>query len=88
MNNLIIIKNNEPLTTSLIVAEQLKRKHFSIMKLIQENIISFKKFGVIQLEVEEPKKNTKGGRPEKFISLNEQQLTFLIIMLIGKIKNG
>lgn len=81
MDNLIILKNNEPLTTSLIVAKELNRKHFSIVKLINENKISFEKFGVLQLEVEKPNKKTKGGRPEKFYIINEQHLTFLIMML-------
>ena len=86
-NKLLIVKNNNLLTTSIIVANELKRKHFSIIKLIQENEKSFKKFGVVQPEVEKPKKGTKGGRPEIFYYLNESQLTFLIMMLRVKRKD-
>ncbi len=86
MNNLVLIKNNDLLTTSLIVAKELNRKHFSIVKLINENIDSFERFGVVQLEVEKPKKGTLGGRPENFYNLNEQQLIFLIMMLRVKRK--
>lgn len=85
---MLLIKNKEPLTTTLIVAKSLNRKHFSIVKVVQENEISFKKFGVVQLGVEKPEKGTKGGRPEKFYYLNEAQITFLIMMLRVKRKEN
>jgi phage regulator Rha-like protein len=78
---LITLKNDTLLITSLIVAEQLKRDHSGIIKTIENNKESFEKFGVLGIEFRKPKKGSKGGRPEMFYYLNEQQLTFLIMML-------
>jgi len=77
MSKLVLLDNNEPLTTSLIVSEELKRTHKSITNLCKTYENSFKKFGTFRIS----NSKSKGGRPEKFYYLNEQQLTFLIMML-------
>jgi phage regulator Rha-like protein len=80
MDNLVILKNNEPLTTSLIVARELNRSNKGIVRLIKDYENDFKEFGILGFE--NAKTNIgKSGRPEKFYYLNEQQFTFLIMML-------
>jgi phage regulator Rha-like protein len=84
MNNLVIIKNNEPLTTSLIVSEQLKRTHKSIINLINTYKKDFEELGTLSFS----KGKSTGGRPLEFVYLNEQQLTFLIMNMKALKKDG
>lgn len=88
MNNLVIIKNNEPTTTSLIVSQQLNRSHDSITNLIEKYEKSFKMFGVLVFEMLKPKKGSKGGRPLKVYNINEQQLMFLLMNMKVLKKDG
>jgi phage regulator Rha-like protein len=78
MSNLVLLKNNQPLTTSLIVARELKRTHKSIGNLIKQYRKDFNELGnkVIEFEMSQ-----KHGRPTIIYYLNEQHLTFLIMML-------
>jgi phage regulator Rha-like protein len=80
-NNLLFIENNDIYTTSMIIADELERKHQSITRLIQENETSFKKFGVVRFEIDKPIKGSKGGRPEKYYYVNEKQFLLLITLL-------
>lgn len=84
MSNLVLLKDNQPLTTSLIVAQELKRTHKSIMNLIRQYEKDFNEFGTFAFS----KGKSRGGRPETFYYLNEQHLTFLIMMLrVKQIEN-
>ena len=78
MSNLVLLKNNQPLTTSLIVARELKRTHKSIGNLIKQYRKDFDELGnkVIEFEMSQ-----KHGKPTIIYYLNEQHLTFLIMML-------
>ena len=82
MLNLVLIKNNEPLTTSLIVSDELNRTHKGIIQLIREYEKDFNEFGTLTFQMRKSK-----GRPTEFSYLNEQQLTFLIMMLRVKRKD-
>lgn len=77
MNKLLILQNNEPYITSLTVADQLNRTHKSITNLCKDYSESFKKFGTFGSS----NSKSTGGRPEIFYYFNEQQLTFLMMML-------
>ena len=76
--------NNEPLTTSQIVSEQLKRTHKSIMNLVNAHKKDFEEFGTLSFS----KGKSTGGRPIEFVYLNEQQLTFLIMNMKALKKDG
>ena len=80
--NLVILKNSELLTTSLIVSEQLNRTHKGIIQLIREYEKDFFDFGTLTFEMRKSK-----GRPTEFVYLNEQHLTFLIMILRVKKKS-
>ena len=51
MGNLVILKNNQLVTTSLIIAEQLKRTHKGIIQLIREYENDFNDFGTLTFEM-------------------------------------
>lgn len=80
MNNLVLIKNNEPLTTTLIVADGMKIKHRAIMELFDKYQDDLKEFGVFTVETEKPT-GKKGGRPIRFGWINEGQTVFLISLM-------
>jgi len=77
MSNLVLLKNNQPLTTSLIVARELKRTHKSIVNLIKQYRKDFEEMG----KVGEFEMSQRKGINAKYYYLNEQHLTFLIMML-------
>jgi phage regulator Rha-like protein len=76
MSNLVILKGNEALTTSLIIAEKLNRTHKGIIQIIRRYKIDFVEFGTLEFETSKSK-----GRPTEFVYLNEQHLTFLLMIL-------
>jgi phage regulator Rha-like protein len=80
MDNLVILKNNKPLTTSLIVARELKRLHKNITYIIEKYRKDFEEFGTIG-DFENIQRN---GKSTKIYYLNEEQLIFLITMLRPK----
>ena len=77
MTDLVLLKNNEPLTTSLIVARELKRTHKSIANMIKLYRKDFEEMGIIG----EFQMSQRNGNNAIFYHLNEQHLTFLIMML-------
>lgn len=79
-NALVFIKNDTPLTTSLIVADGTQNEHRSIIRLIQNYAEQFKRWGKIGF-TDLKSTNPDGGRPTKVALLNEQQATFLITLL-------
>jgi phage regulator Rha-like protein len=75
--SLVLMKDGEPSTTSLIVARELKRLHKNITYMIEEYKNDFEEFGKIG-DFENVQRH---GKPTKIYYLNEQHLTFLIMML-------
>lgn len=76
---LVIVKDKQVLTTSLVVAEELDRSHKGIMQLIREYQNDFNEFGTLACE-----RRKSGGRPTELFYLNEGHLTFLIMMMRTK----
>lgn len=83
MNELVFLENNQPVTTSLIVAEGTDNQHESVIRIITENNAQFERWG--QIYFSDLKSGNKNGdlrgRPTKVAYLNEQQATFLITLL-------
>jgi phage regulator Rha-like protein len=82
--NLVLLKNNEPLTTSEIVSAELKRTHKSIINLVNTYKKDFEEFGTLSFS----KGKSTGGRPLEFVYLNEQQLMFLLMNMKSLKKDG
>ena len=80
MTELVFLKGDTPLTTSLIVAEGTGNQHESIIRLINEHKAHFERWGQIYF-TDLKSGNPQGGRPTKVALLNEQQATFLITLL-------
>jgi phage regulator Rha-like protein len=69
---------NEPRVDSRQLANQLGTKHKNPMALIERYLAKFEEFGVVPFETEKPGVGTSGGRPERFVLLNEDQCYFLL----------
>jgi phage regulator Rha-like protein len=81
MNKLVILKNDIPLTTSVVIAFYTDVKHESIFRMVKKYENDLNEFGVIGFEIEKPKKGSKGGQPKKYAYLNEEQTSLLIMYL-------
>lgn len=83
MKDLVFMKGNEPVTTSLIIADGTGNEHKSIIRLINEHKAHFERWGKIYFsDFKSLNKNDDlRGRPTKVAYLNEQQATFLITLL-------
>ncbi|URZ08940.1 Rha family transcriptional regulator [Clostridium felsineum] len=81
MNDLVFINSNnlneEPFTTSKIIAAYGQVNHDTVQRLIRNYKNDIEEFGIIGFQIRKPE-NSKGGRPEKVYKLNEQQATLLI----------
>lgn len=77
MNHLVIARNGEVLTTSLIIAEGIANKHEAVIKLVRRYLDDLKEFGRVGFEIRPFE--TNGGQQEREIALlNEQQATLLL----------
>jgi phage regulator Rha-like protein len=66
---------------SRLVARELGIGHESFMETIQSyQSIAEQEFGVFRFQTGKPSAGTKGGRPEKYVYLNEDQATFLMTL--------
>jgi len=83
MKDLVFLKSNQPVTTSLIIADGTGNEHKSIIRLINEHKAHFERWGKIYFsDFKSLNKNDDlRGRPTKVAYLNEQQATFLITLL-------
>ena len=81
MNELVFLKNNQPVTTSLIVAEGTHNEHESVMRLIKGHKADFEEYwGAVRFS-DLKSGNPQGGRPTTVAWLNEPQATFLVTLL-------
>jgi len=80
MNNVITLcpVKNEARIDSRVLAEHLQNQHEAVIKLIDAYKEDFEGVGVIRFEIEKPQKGTKGGRPERYALLNEDQSYLLL----------
>lgn len=88
MNKLTVTENNITVTIkrddsridSRIIATALGIQHESLIKTLETYQAELAAFGVFRFEIGKPSKGTKGGRPEKFAMLNEDQFIFAITL--------
>ena len=80
MKDLVFLKSNTPVTTSLIIAEGTGNDHKSVIRLIAEHKAQFERWGQVRFS-DLQSTSPQGGRPTKVAYLNEQQATFLITLL-------
>ena len=68
----------EPRVDSRLMADALNNLHKPLMNLIQKHLAKFLEFGVLSFEKTKP--SAKGGRPERYALLNENQSYLLLTM--------
>lgn len=80
MSELVLLRHNEPMTTSLAIAEGTENTHDAILKMVRKYISSLQEFGRVGFEIEPFE--TKGGIQSREVAfLNEPQATLLITFL-------
>ena len=77
MNNLVLVKNNDTFTNSIIIANGTGNRHKNVKELIVKYQTQLKALGTLSVSNGE----SSGGRPEQYYLLNEPQATFLITLL-------
>lgn len=80
MNKLVILKNHDIFTNSLVIAKGTDNKHNSITRVIRKFKDDFEDFGKVRF-LDLKSKNPQGGRTIKIYLLNEQQATLLMTYL-------
>lgn len=81
MNDLVIMQNDIPLISTFDLFSRMGySEHRNLKETIDKHIGSFSEFGVMRFETVS-QKGTKGGRPTKAYLLNEDQFTFLAMMM-------
>lgn len=76
MHNLVEIKKNDTVTTSLIVANGVGNEHRAVLQLIRLYENDLKEFGTLTFEMRKTK-----GRPQEVYTLNESQTYFLLTLM-------
>lgn len=81
MDNLVTIKHEVPVISTFDLFSMVGySEHRNLKQTIDDHIDSFNEFGVMRFETVKPK-NSKGGRPVKAYLLNEDQFTFLAMLM-------
>ncbi|MEH6629158.1 MAG: Rha family transcriptional regulator, partial [Motiliproteus sp.] len=70
----------ESFVESRIIAAHLGNHSRHTMELIRSYDLQFKSLGVMRFQTAKPTKGSKGGRPETFALLNEDQCYFLLTL--------
>ena len=80
MPNLVVFDYDSQLVVdSRLVAQELAIEHESFMSTMQEyQTVTEQAFGVFRFQIGKPQKGSKGGRPERYVYLTEDQATFLM----------
>ena len=76
MSELVLLHHNEPMTTSLAIAEGTENTHKSIIQLVRKYVDDLQEFGTLAFEMRK-----SGGLPTEIAYLNEPQATLLITFL-------
>ena len=80
LNELVLLHHNEPMTTSLAIADGVGMEHNSVLVLLKKHIEPLSELGRVEFEIEPFE--TNGGRQWRNVYfLNEQQATLLITFM-------
>lgn len=81
MNDLVILKDEIPVVSTFDLYSRMGyTEHRNLKEIIDKHIDSFNEFGVMRFETVKPT-SSKGGRPVKVYLINEEQFTFLAMMM-------
>ena len=72
-------RNAKLVVDSRLIVERLGIEHINFMETIGDYQSQIEQaFGVVRFGTDKPPKGSKGGRPQKYALLTEDQATFLI----------
>lgn len=77
MSEIVTLHHNEPMTTSLAIAEGVEMDHKSVIQLLRKHVDRLAKFGEVAFQM----RLNPQGSPTEFVFLNEQQSTFLVTLM-------
>lgn len=78
-SQLVVLKDSEPVTTTLVIAEGMNVQHPAVIKLVKKYQKLFEEKGNGTFQFSNLK--STGGRPELFAFLNEENAAFLITLM-------
>lgn len=78
---LVEMFNNQPMTTSLAIADGTGNEHKSVIQLVRKYVNDLQEFGSLAFEMRVMRKDGRGGEQGEIALLNEQQATLLITYL-------
>lgn len=81
MSELVLLHHNEPMTTSLAIAEGTENTHKSVIQLVRKYVEDLQEFGSLAFEMRVMRQDGRGGEQGEVAFLNEQQATLLITYL-------
>lgn len=74
----LVPTKTEPRVDSRLMAQQLGGDHANVFELVTNYRSDFEQLGVVRFQTEKPMPGSKGGRPERFALLNEDQAYLLL----------
>lgn len=77
MSELVLLHHNEPMTTSLAIADGVELEHKSVLQLLRKYLGDLQKLGEVAFQM---RLNAQGS-PTEFAYLNEGQSIFLLTLM-------
>ena len=77
MSELVLLHHNEPMTTSLAIAEGVQMEHKSVIQLFRTHLSDIADFGEVAFQM----RLNPQGSPTEFVFLNEGQAMFLMTLM-------
>lgn len=78
MDDLVMMRESEPMTTSLAIAEGTQNPHASVIKLVRKYHDDLSEFGSLGFEIQVMREDGRGGQKAEIALLNEPQATLLL----------
>ena len=78
MNDITLIGDEDPRVDTRLMAEHLGVQHQNVFESVKDYSGDFERLGVLRFETGKPQKGGRGGRPERFAKLNEDQCYLLL----------
>lgn len=75
---IVTITNDQPVTTTIAIAEGTKVDHASVIKLVRTYREDLEEFGLVRFEIRPRLEGQHGGGATEYAELNEQQATLIL----------
>lgn len=76
--DLVFLSGTEPVTSTLVIAENTQNEHASVIKLVRASLADLETFGPCRFEIDVASRPQGGGAGREIALLNERQATLLI----------